>query len=326
MQGKIALEEHFAIEATLGDSKVFGAQVWDTLGPRLLDIQDMRLREMDKHGVEMMILSLNAPAVQAIHDVKRAIAVAREANDRLAEEVRKRPARFAAFAALPMQDPEAATVELTRCVRELGFVGALVNGFSQAGTPDTAIYYDLPQYRPFWRACEALGVPFYLHPRNPLPNSIKAYEGHNWLLGPNWAFHAETAVHALRLIGSGLFDECPSLQIVLGHLGEGIPIYIWRIDGRNGWMKEPHRYAARHGVGHYFRKHFHLTTSGNFSTPALVNAVSEMGADRVMFSVDWPFESVEEGCLWFDKAKIGETDRAKIGRDNAIKLFKLKLA
>jgi 2,3-dihydroxybenzoate decarboxylase len=325
MQGKIALEEHFAIDATLGDSKVFGAQVWDRLGPRLIDIQDMRLAEMDKHGVEMMILSLNAPAVQAIHDVKRAIAVAREANDVLADHVRKCPTRFAAFAALPMQDPEAAIAELKRCVKELGFVGALVNGFSQAGAPDTALYYDLPQYRPFWRACEQLGVPFYLHPRNPLPNDIRAYDGHNWLLGPNWAFHAETAVHALRLIGSGLFDECPNLQIVLGHLGEGIPVYIWRIDGRNGWMKERHRYAAKHGVGHYFRKHFHLTTSGNFSTPALLNAVSEMGADRVMFSVDWPFESVEEGCVWFDRAEIGATERAKIGRDNAIKLFKLKL-
>ena len=185
----------------------------------------------------------------------------------LAENVRKRPGRFAAFAALPMQDAEAATAELTRCVKELGFVGALVNGFSQAGTPDNVLYYDLPQYRPFWRAVEALDVPFYLHPRNPLPSWSKFYEGHNWLLGPNWAFPAETSVHALRLIGSGLFDECPKLKIVLGHLGEGIPIYLWRIDGRNGWMKAPHKYAAKQGVGHYFRKHFHLTTSGNFSTP-----------------------------------------------------------
>ena len=91
-------------------------------------------------------------------------------------------------------------------------------------------------------------MPFYLHPRNPLPSWTKFYEGHNWLLGPNWAFHAETAVHALRLIGSGLFDECPKLKIVLGHLGEGIPVYLWRIDNRNGWMKAPHKYAAKHGV------------------------------------------------------------------------------
>ena len=325
MQGKIALEEHFATEATLGDSQVFGAHVWKDLRHRLLDIQDTRLREMDKHGVEMMILSLNAPAVQAIYDVKRAIAVAQEANDILAGEVRKRPDRFAAFAALPMQDPEAATAELTRCVNQLGFVGALVNGFSQIGSPDDVTYYDLPQYRPFWRALEALDVPFYLHPRNPLPSWNRQYEGHNWLLGPNWAFAVETAVHALRLIGSGLFDECPRLQIALGHLGEGIPVQLWRIDGRNGWMKELHRYAAKHGVGHYFRKHFHLTTSGNFHTPSLLNTLTEMSAERVMFSVDWPFEDVGEGCRWFDSVEIGATERAKIGRDNAVRLFKLKL-
>src|SRR5512135_3208345 len=118
MQGKIALEEHVAIEPTLGDSQVFGAHVWNDLGPRLLDVQDMRLREMDKHGIEMMILSLNAPAVQAIYDVKRAIDVAKQANDVLAEHARKRPGRFAAFAALPMQDPDAGIVELTRCVKE----------------------------------------------------------------------------------------------------------------------------------------------------------------------------------------------------------------
>ena len=184
MQGKIALEEHFAIEATLGDSQVFGAHVWEELGPRLLDIQDMRLKEMDKHGIELMILSLNAPAVQAIHDVKtRDRRRASRPTTISPREVRKRPGRFAGFAALPMQDPEAAAAELTRCVKELGLVGALVNGFSQVGTPDSVLYYDLPQYRPFWRTVEALDVPFYLHPRNPLPSWTKFYEGHQWLLG-----------------------------------------------------------------------------------------------------------------------------------------------
>jgi 2,3-dihydroxybenzoate decarboxylase len=325
MQGKIALEEHVAIEPTLGDSKVFGAHVWPDLSHRLIDVQDTRLHEMDRHGIEMMILSLNAPAVQAIPDIKTAIAVARQANDVLAEHVRKRPERFAAFAALPMQDPEAATAELTRCVKELGMVGALVNGFSQITDPENVTYYDLLQYRPFWKAVENLDVPFYLHPRNPLPSRAKQYEGHNWLLGPNWAFSAETAVHALRLIGSGLFDEHPKLKIVLGHLGEGIPVQLWRIDGRNGWMKEPHRYPAKHGVGHYFRRHFHLTTSGNFHTPSLINAMTEMGIDRVMFSVDWPFEDVGEAAQWFDEAAISEAARIKVGRDNAAKLFKLKI-
>src|SRR5690349_17324415 len=324
MQGKIALEEHFAIPATLSDSQVFGAHVWNELGPRLTDFQDKRLRLMDASGVELMILSLNAPAVQAIWDVERAIHVAREANDVLAAEIRKRPDRFAGFAALAMQDPDEAARELTRCVRELGFVGALVNGFSQVANPDTAVYYDLPQYRAFWRTAATLDVPFYLHPRNPLPRDIRAYEGHNWLLGPNWAFHAETAVHALRLIGSGLFDELPNLQIILGHLGEGIPAYLWRIDHRNDWMKARHNYAAKKSVADYFRSNFVLTTSGNFSTTALDQAISEIGVDRVLWSADYPFEDISDAADWIDAAALSEADRRKLVRDNAMKLFKLK--
>jgi len=324
MQGKVTLEDHFATKTTLGDSQVFGTHVWSELGPRLLDFQDKRLRLMDEAGIEIMIASLNAPAIQAIHDVARAVEVAREANDVLAQEIARRPDRFVGVAALPMQGPEQATAELRRCVKELSFKGALVNGFSQVGSPDTAVYYDLPQYRPFWRAVESLDVPFYLHPRNPLPGSIRGYEGHDWLLGPNWAFHAETAVHALRLIGSGLFDECPRLQIVLGHLGEGLPYYLWRIDNRNSWMKAPHKYAAKKRVADYFRANFYVTTSGHFSTPAMLDAVAELGVERVMFSVDYPFEDFGEAAEWFDHAKINEGDRVKIGRTNAMKLFKLK--
>jgi gamma-resorcylate decarboxylase len=278
---------------------------------------------MDAAGIEIMIASLNAPAIQAIPDIKRATEVTREANDVLAREIAKRPDRFVGVAALAMQDPDNAAAELERCVKDLGFRGALVNGFSQVGSPDTAVYYDLPQYRTFWRVVERLDVPFYLHPRNPLPGSVRSYEGHDWLLGPNWAFHAETAVHALRLIGSGLFDELPRLQIILGHLGEGLPYYLWRIDNRNSWMKAPHKYAARKPVADYFRANFHVTTSGHFSTPAMIDAVAELGVDRVMFSVDYPFEDMGEAAAWFDKAEIGETDRRKIGRTNAIKLFKL---
>jgi len=323
MQGKIALEEHFAIEATLGDSQVFGAHVWQELGPRLTDFQDKRLRLMDASGVEIMIASLNAPAVQAIWDVARAIDVARKANDHLAAEIARRPDRFAGFAALPMQDPEEAARELTRCIKELGFVGALVNGFSQAGSAESALYYDLPQYRPFWRTVAELGVPFYLHPRNPLPGDIRAYEGHNWLLGPSWGFHAETAVHALRLIGSGLFDECPKLQIVLGHLGEGIPAYLWRIDHRNNWMKAPHKYAAKKPVADYVRNNFVVTTSGNFSTSALEQAIAEIGVGRVLWSADYPFEDIADAAEWIDAAPLSEADKKKIVRDNALNLFKL---
>lgn len=324
MQGKVALEEHFAVADTLQDSAGFVPEDhWAELRGRLLDVHDRRLAEMDRHGIEVMILSLNAPAVQAVPDPARAVALARRANDDLAAHVARRPDRFRAFAALPMQDPEAAARELERCVRELGFVGALVNGFSQVGHPDDATYYDLPQYRPFWAACAALGVPFYLHPRNPLPEHAQIYRGAEWLLGPTWAFGQETAVHALRLMGSGLFDEHPNLQIVLGHMGEGLPYSIWRVDNRNAWVKALPRHKAKRKIGDYFRENFHLTTSGNFRTQTLLDAMLEVGADRILFSVDWPFENVDHAAVWFDAATMAEADRVKIGRTNACRLFDL---
>jgi predicted TIM-barrel fold metal-dependent hydrolase len=324
MKGKVTLEDHFAIEETLGDSQPFGAHVWTDLGHRLVDFQDTRLRLMDETGVEIMIASLNAPAIQGIPDVKRAVELARRANDVLAEEVAKRPDRFVGVAALAMQDPESAIAELERSVKELGFKGALINGYSQVADSDKPIHYDLPQYRPFWHAVEKLDVPFYLHPRPPMPGVSPLYDGHPWLFGPSWSFSAETSLHALRLIGSGLFDECPRLQVILGHLGEGLPFYLWRIDNRNNWMKAPHKYAAKKPVADYVRANFHVTTSGHFSTPALVDTIAEIGADRVMYSVDYPFEDFGDAAQWFDKAEISEADRRKIGRTNALKLFKLK--
>ena len=325
MQGKVTLEDHFAIAETLNPPTGFTPEVWAELKPRLLDILELRLPAMDASGVEMMIVSLNSPAVQAIHDVRLAVETARRANDFLAEQVQKRPDRFAAVAALPMQDPEAAAIELQRCVRDLGFRGALVNGYSQVGSPDKAVYLDLPIYRPFWGMVESLGLPFYLHPRNPMANQPVSFDGHPWLLGATWGFHAETAVHALRLIGSGLFDVYPRLSIVLGHLGEGLPFYLWRIDNRNKWMNKPHKYTAKRTVADYLRTNFHVTTSGHYSTPALLDTIAELGSDRVMFSVDYPFEAIDDATAWFDTVPISEADRLKIGRTNAIKLFKLEM-
>ena len=326
MQGKIALEEHFAIPDTLMDSAGFVPDsYWPELKDRLLDIQDKRLAEMDRHGVEMMILSLNAPAVQAIPDIARANDIAIRANDFLAEQVAKRPSRFQAFAALPMQDPDLAIKELERCINTLGFRGALVNGFSQIGDGKRPVYYDLPQYWPFWAAVEKTGLPFYLHPRNPLPEDCAIYEGHPWLMGPTWAFGQETAVHALRLMGSGLFDAHQKLKIILGHMGEGLPYSMWRVDHRNGWVKAPPKHKAKKKICEYFNANFFLTTSGNFRTQTLIDSILEIGADRLLFSVDWPFENVDHASDWFNSASISENDRVKIGRRNAIDLFKLDL-
>ncbi|GGE11531.1 2,3-dihydroxybenzoate decarboxylase [Rhizobium sp. BK226] len=322
MQGKIALEEHFAIPETLMDSAGFvPGDYWTELQSRLLDIQDKRLKLMDAHGIETMILSLNAPAVQAIAETGRAIDIARRANDALAEECAKRPDRFRAFAALPLQDPEAAARELERCVKDMGFVGALVNGFSQRADTNALLYYDLPQYRGFWATVAALDVPFYLHPRNPLAEDSRIYEGHPWLMGPTWAFAQETAVHALRLMGSGLFDEHPNLRIILGHMGEGLPYMMWRIDNRNAWVKVPPKYPAKRRIADYFNENFYITTSGNFRTQTLIDAMLEIGADRILFSTDWPFENIDHAADWFDTTTIAEADRVKIGRTNAKLLF-----
>ena len=325
MKGKIGLEEHFAIDDTVMDSKgFFPDDIWKEVRERVLDLHGRRLRLMDEFGMEMMILSLNAPAIQAIPDAKKANEIARKANDYLAENVRKRPDRFQALAALPLQNPELAAKELERCIRDLGMRGALANGFSQIGDPNTTAYLDEKQYWPFWEVVEKLDVPFYLHPRNPLPQDSRIYQGHGWLMGPTWAFGQETAVHALRLMGSGLFDRYPKLQIILGHMGENLPFGIWRVDNTNAWIPNRHNYPAKKKIGHYFLNNFHITVSGNFNAQSLYCAMSVIGSDRIMFSTDWPFENIDHAAIWFDAVPMSENDRVKIGRTNALKLFRLK--
>lgn len=325
MKGKIALEEHWAIDETMNiaGQPIAAGPFWEATRARLVDFRARRLAGMDANGIEFAILGLNSPGLQAILDPKEAVEVARRANDILAEEVAHHPKRFAGFAGLPMQDPEAAARELTRCVEELGFKGAMVNCFTQRGVADSAIYYDLPEFRPFFAAVAALDVPFYLHPRLTLPSRTKAYEGHRWLYGPAWDFGSETATQALRLIGSGLFDEFPKLQVVLGHLGERIPFDMWRIDNLNRNL--PVKPAAKKTVSAYMRENFHLTTSGQFNDVPFHCALEAVGAARIMFSVDYPYEAMEPAAAWFDNTQMSEADRLRIGRTNAIALFKLDL-
>ena len=322
MTGKVALEEHFALPETLADSTRYASgHGWSQLEQRLLDLHDHRVSEMDAHGIAYAILSLNSPAIQAITNPSRAIEIARVANDVLADAVARKPDRLGAFAALPLQDPDAAAEELTRAVRVLGFKGALANGFSQVGSGEEVVYYDHPAYAAFWQRVEELDVPFYLHPREPLLSREPIYDGHPWLLGPVWAFAAETAVHALRLMCSGLFDRHPRLTVILGHLGEGLPYNAWRIDHRV--RKMPQGLPARRTITEYLRSNVFLTTSGNFRTPTLVDAIAEVGVDRVLFSVDYPFEETADAAEWFDSAPLSERDRLRIGCENATSLFKL---
>ena len=318
--GKIALEEHFTLREIIEDSYAVKDLPPETRS-KILDIGPGRLADMDRGGLELCILSLSAPGIQSVPNTSQAIALARRANDHLAENIAKNPNRLKGFAALPMQDPQMAAQELTRCVRELGFKGALVNGFSQVGSTDSAVFYDLPQYRHFWATVQDLDVPFYLHPRLPLETRQQAYEGHAWLAGSPWGFAVETSIHALRLMGSGLFDEYPKLKIILGHLGEAIPHGIWRVDNRI--RRSSLTLKAQRPLASYLHENFYITTSGNFRTQALTDVILEVGADRVLYSVDYPYEDVVEAQTWLDHCAISDPDRIKIAHANARKFFRL---
>ena len=316
MDGKVTIEEHFALPETLGPGS-------SKLHRRLQDFHGERIDLMDRCGVAFAILSLNGPAVQAETETAKAIDMARRANDLLANEIGKRADRLGGFAALPMQDPEAAIRELERAVVDLGLLGANVNGFSETVGSTTHLYYDRPEYRPFWAAIEKLEVPFYLHPRNPFFDDMPFFDDHPWLTYASWAYALETAMHALRLMCSGLFDDHPRLQMVLGHLGERIPFDLWRAD--NVLQKNPKGMPARQTLRTYMQTNVHVSTSGQFHDPPLHLAIEEMGAERVLFSIDYPYESMEQGSTWFDQSELSEADRLAIGRTNAVSLFGLEL-
>ena len=320
MQGKIGLEEHFAHPESL-ENLPAGQPNLNLLTNRLLDMYAMRIEEMDKHGMDMMILSLNSPAIQAIYDPVRAVEVAKKANDSLAEAIAKTPNRFRGFAALPMQDVDAAIKEMQRGVKDLGFVGVLVNGFSQIGDKDTYKYLDDPIYEPFWAELEKLDVPFYMHPRDSMPCNLHMVEGHPWLHGATWTFGVETATHTLRLLANGLWDRYPKLKYILGHLGETLPFCIWRVDSR--MAREKRGAPAKRPLYEYMAENFWFTTSGQFRTPALWDTMMEFSSSRLLFATDFPFEEVSEACDWFDKCSIGDLDKKLIGRQNSIDLFKL---
>ncbi|RBP00940.1 2,3-dihydroxybenzoate decarboxylase [Roseiarcus fermentans] len=324
MIGKIAVEEHFVSEATMAYLPPLGVTdaVQAHIDGGLVDVERHRLPEMDRNGIAMQLVSLTANGVQMEPDVARAVDLAKRANDELAERfLAKHPRRFACMATVALQDPAAAADELERAVKTLGFCGGLANGFSNLGDRNTGEYYDLPKFLPFWERVADLGTPFYLHPRAPLDSQQVIYEGHKELLGPAWAFGVETATHVLRLITSGLFDRFPNLQMVIGHLGEGLVPMMARAQRRFEYasfgktLKKP--------LSQYLKDHFHISTSGNFHTPTLINVIAEMGADRVLFAVDYPYERSDEAAQWFDSCDIAEEDRRKIGRDNAVKLFSL---
>lgn len=315
---KIAFEEHFMAPGFERYSKAFlqfiAPATAADLGRRLVDIDVLRLQEMDRAGIALTILSQTGPGVQAEADRAVAVRSAAQNNDYLASRIARHPTRFAGFAALAMQEPEAAVRELERAVTQLGFKGALVNGHTQGA------YYDDPAYDVVWERLQALDVPLYLHPID-FPRIPQTLEGHPEIQGAAWGWGVETASHALRLLFGGVFDRFPQLRLVLGHMGEGLPFQRWRLDSR--FAAYPFGVQLRRRPSEYIGSNILITTSGVCSHAALAGAIAEMGAEAVMFSVDYPYESTEVAAAFIDSAPLDEATRALVCHGNAERLFKL---
>lgn len=315
---KIAFEEHFSAVGFGDYSKAFVSQIAPEaaaeLNARLSDFDTMRLEEMDKAGIDYVILSQTGPGVQVELDMDVAIARAQENNDFLAAQVARNPKRFGGFATLPMQNPQAAADELERTVKTFGFKGALVNGHTNG------VYYDGPAYDIFWERMQELDVPLYLHPFDAY-GPTHSYSGHPEIAGATWGWGVETATHALRLLFGGVFDRFPRLKVILGHMGEGLPFQRWRFDSR--FAVYPYGVKLQRQPSEYIGTNIVITTSGVCSPAALMGAIAEMGPEAVMFSVDYPYESSAIAADFIEQAPMDDATRALVCHGNAERLFKL---
>ena len=318
MLKKIALEEHFLSPGLIDYWTPTVAELdrdkADNLFRRLTDFGDQRLFAMDSAGIARAVLAVAGPGVQAEGVIATATRKARESNDFLAREIDKRQPRFLGFAHLPMQDPHAAANELERCIKELGFRGAMINGHTNG------LYLDDPSYDVFWERAEALAAPIYLHPADPMvPAPVLA--GYPVLRRATWEWGFETGSHALRLIFGGVFDRFPKTKLVLGHLGEMLPYLLWRFDSRAG----PDFYNANleKPPSHYLKENVWVTSSGMLSADSLYCAVSALGSDRVMFAADYPFEKADEAGHFLDSVRLEEGLRTDIAFRNAERMLGL---
>ena len=312
----IALEEHYLdpeVRAQFGPiDQTRGAAVVK----RLEDLAELRIAAMDESGIDIQVLSHGAPGVQKM-DAETSVRLARVANDRLYQSIQVCPNRFAGFATIPTPVPAAAADELERTVTKLGFKGAMVHGLTNGE------FLDRKSFWPIFERAQALDVPIYLHPSQPHPQVTDIYYGDYveqwpWIIRAGWGYTVETATQAIRMVLSGVFDTYPRLKVIVGHMGEGIPFHLWRISqalSREGPTKRSFR--------DYFCEHFFITTSGFFSSPALLCCVMELGIDRIMFSVDYPFIDNLSATRWMDAVPLSAEDKEKILSGNAKRLLKI---
>jgi 2,3-dihydroxybenzoate decarboxylase len=314
---KIALEEHFMSPGldeywrpTMADVP---PKIFENIHARLTNFTELRLREMTDAGINVAVLSVAGPGVQVEPDTRRATAKAAEANDFLAEKIAEHQDRLQGFAHIAVQDAKAAAAELERCVKQLGFKGAMINGQTLGH------YLDERQFDPFWEKAEELKTWIYLHPADPV-QPYASYGPYKELTRSTWGWGVETGTHALRMVFGGVFDRFPKAQLLLGHLGETLPYLLWRLDSR----------AKLYGVklkkepSQYIRDNIAVTLSGMYSAEPLQCAIAALGPSRVMFSADYPFESIAEAGHFMDNVSMSKEQREDIAFRNAERLLDIK--
>ena len=312
----IALEEHYwDAELAKHFTGIEAGRPGD-ISTRLHDLGAQRLKEMDDAGIDVQVLSHGAPSAQKL-PVEIAATLTCAVNDRLAAVCAAKPDRFAAFAALPTADPKAAADELERAVTKHGFKGAMIHGLANG------VFLDDKRFWPIYERAEQLDVPIYLHPGLPDARVMDAYyneyaQDFPMVVRAAWGYTVETATLGIRMVLSGVFDKHPGLKIILGHLGETLPFLVWRVDHA---LARPG--AKQISFRDIFCNNFWITTSGNFSDPALLCCVMEMGVDRIMFAVDYPFVLNPPATRWMQTVPLCDADKAKILSGNAKKLLRM---
>lgn len=321
----IAIEEHFITpmyrdQVAANEFRNFylksrGEQLGHDIVEQNSDLGAKRIAHMDAAGIDVQVLSFGSPGAQGFAaDV--AIPMARDANDRLHAAMKAWPGRFEGFAALPTADPKAAVAELERAVTQLGFKGTMIHGHTRGE------FLDAKKYWVIFERAESLGVPIYLHPTLPHPNAVQAYfEGYEELARAGWGFAVDTSCHFLRIVFAGVFDAFPKLKIILGHLGEGLPFAMHRLNDHTC------RAAARRGLKRepieYLKDNLLVTTSGNWYEPAFLCTLLALGADNILFAVDWPYEPNATAMAFLKKMSVSDLDREKIAHLNAERILRM---
>ncbi len=330
----IAVEEHFVTNDYFQNASELAVsqgeepeQAFVTNFPKnakmLRRFTDMstRLEEMDHAGVDMSVLTLNPPGVQMFADAATATSLAHEANDRLAQIVQGNPSRFYGLGSLAPQDPNRAADEIKRIMGPLKLGGVMIASHTHGR------YLDEPECEPILAALEEEDATLYLHPRSPSPQMIAPFLQYG-MVAAIWGFQAEAGTHAIRLIMSGVFDRHPRLRVVLGHLGEALPFWLWRLDNiyqkTYGWAGEALRMVKLElKPSEYIQRNFSMTTSGMSDPDVLGYCVAKLGAERIMFAIDYPYEDSATATKFLTDAALTEEQRALICHGNAERLFRI---